>query len=170
MAEVASWLAMRPVYVRCANNWEAQRDPYILNGAAAYVRGEFSEHGRWIPGDHAVVAPPHCDEFMAIARAQSDGYEIDDLAFAVLVLTHESGHLRGWRRATLDSESEASTERWALRHVYAVARRIGLSHAAAAVVLWYAAEIHKQMSPSYLADDCRKPYVTPEGRLAGCGP
>ena len=168
--EVASWLAMRPVYAQCLNKWESERDFVILiEGAAAYVDGMFEQDGRWHPDDHMVVAYPICTWFNGLARGDADGFSANDVAFSVLVVVHESGHLRGWNRKTLVSDDEASTERWALRHVYAVAKRIGLSDEAAVFVLREAVVFHKRLPEEYHAEDCVKPYVDAAGVLRRCG-
>ena len=162
---------MRPVYAKCLNAWESSKD-FVVAGeqAAAYVEGFYEQDGRWHPDDHMNVAHPICRWFVALARGDARGLDMRDVAFSVLVVTHESGHLRGWDKRTLVSDSEASTQRWALRHVYAVAKRIGLSNAAAVLVLRYAVQSHMRLPAAYHAADCQRPYVTPEGRLEGCGP
>ncbi len=163
MAEVASWLAMRPVYAKCLNRWEAARDfTIVFQDAAAYV-----EYGT----DFMVVAPPICEWFAALARGELYDYGVSDVqaAWSVLVLTHESGHLRDWNKATLNSMDEASTERWAMRHVYAVFSRLGLTHDRSIALLSIVAEIHRSMPDEYRAGDCRWPRVEND-RLVGCGP
>lgn len=167
--EVASWLAMRPVSAKCLNKWESEKDFVISSGAAAYVEGMYDVTGRWRPSREMVVAFPICNWFVAMARGDASGYSAPQVAFAVLVVTHESGHLRDWRRATLVSSDEASTQRWALRHVYAVSRRIGLSHDAAVLVLRYAVLFHRDLPPAYHANNCRRPWVDAAGLLRDCG-
>lgn len=169
ITEVVRWLSMRDdVYAKCLTKRDVESDPIILTGASAYVSGTYDTHGRWRPNNHTVIAPPLCHDFLALQRGRAEGRNAHDLAFAVLVVTHESGHLRDWDRASLDSESESSTERWALRHFYAVARRIGLTHDAAIFLLGYAVKVHRLLPPSYKAGNCKWPRVE-GGRLVNCG-
>lgn len=168
--EVATWLAMRPVTAKCLNKWESDRDFVIaVEGAAAYVEGFYDQGGTWLPDDHMVVATPICKQFAALASGDTEGYDFAELAFSVLVVTHESGHLRGWRKKTLTSDSESSTERWALRHIYAVSRHIGLSPEAAVLVLRFTVQAHRDLPEQYHAWNCKLPYVDEEGRLQKCG-
>lgn len=111
LSAVASWLAQRPVTVRCLTAWESERDFVIaVAGAAAYV--EFAADGG--PEDFTVVAWPWCDVLQ-----RPEAYGPKRFATAVLILVHESGHMRG--RNFPQWDDEAAVNCWAARRAGAVA-------------------------------------------------
>lgn len=145
---------MRDVSVRCQTPAESASDVHILLGASAYVPGYLDARGRWHPDDYTVFAHGLCETLDAIIADDATGYSLDDLAWAVLVLTHESGHLRGHRW----SADEAKTECWAIRHVGYVAHRLGIvDEAARRLFVAQAVRIHRSLSAEYRLAGCRLP-------------
>lgn len=159
---VASWLAQRPVTVRCLNEREADSDPAIVFGAAAYVPGVEDTRGRWRPDDYAVFSPGLCEAILSLYGGQPVPFR--SLAWAVLVLAHESGHLRGHRWAA----DESLTERWALRHYRYVALRLGMTQEQARRALAIAIRHHRALPDEYLDSRCRSPSLDSAGTLTGC--
>jgi len=116
--DVASWLAGRPVTVRCFTAYESSKDPTIsFWGASAYVEIEVDPETKQPirPKDFTVVAHPICDDIWA-----SSGVPTKDFAWAVLVIVHESGHLRGAQFPLWYDEGLVNC--WALRRSVAVAQ------------------------------------------------
>lgn len=149
--EISSWLAMRPTSIHCLTKKEAKSDYNIVErGADAYVDGTYDSKGRWHPGDFAVFNYGLCEQLVKPTS-------VPFFSWAVLVITHESGHLRD---ATW-SESEAKTQCWAIRHVRFVVARMGYDSGIQNLVLSFALKYHKAMSPVYLLDSCRLPKVNP---------
>lgn len=146
--EVASWLAQRPVTVRCLTKWESDRD-FIISGlgAAAYV--DFAPDGG--PEDYTVVAWPWCDVLI-----HPKAYGPKRFAIAVLIITHESGHLRGATFPTWDDE--ASVNCWAARRAGAVAElHFGLPPQARPwfdALIW---RIYSGQPPEYRFSACKRP-------------
>lgn len=151
----ASWLAMRDVSVRCLTPEETANDPLIVfYGAVAYVDGWVELDGRWHPGDNAVFKHGICETLLALLAWDARPYTVSDLAWALLVLAHESGHLRGheW------SGSEALTECWAIRHVGYVAAWFGVSDPAARrLIVALAVAHHRSLPIEYQLDSCKLP-------------
>ena len=151
--ETVSWLAQRPVTVRCLSPTEAAEDYHLsVLGWLAYVDGRYV-NDRFIPGNVATLTPKVCWPLLAIGRRYSSVYTTSEVALALLVLTHESGHLRGrgW--------SEAQTQCWAIRHVGYVARRLGVSASELPAVLAAALEWDARLPDSYRLPGCVRPRV-----------
>jgi hypothetical protein len=163
--ETASWLAMRDVHVHCLTPKEGEADPAISAwGASAYVEGWVDRHGAWHPYNYTTFAPGLCEQVMAVVRGDLTTFSIPDLAWAVLVITHESGHLRGHRW----SAYEDKTQNWALRHFVPTAVHLGLDEATArSLLLPEAVKWHLSMPPEYRGPGCMKPKVV-DGFLKGC--
>jgi hypothetical protein len=163
---VASWLAMRPVHIRCLDEEETAQDPIIqFYGASAYVEGrEGPPWGRWRPKDYSTFAFPICEPLLHMVRGNYDAYPRDELAWSILVLAHESGHLRGHRWAT----SEALTQRWALRHFVYTAIQLGAEEPLARELLRSAVFWHRKLDDEYKAHGCKKPWVNASGHLQNC--
>ena len=164
---VASWLAGRTVYVRCLTPRESRDDP-IINawGASAYVEGDRDRLNRWRPFDYTVFAHGHCGPLRSLLRRDLLDYSMQDYAWAVLVLVHESGHLKGHRW----SSDEALTQTWALRHFVYAAMRLNVSEEEARELLRLAVAIHLDQPSEYRAPECSKPWVDELGRLQDCQP
>lgn len=154
---VASWLALRPVEVRCLTQEESDADMNIaIWGAAAYVD---VIDGR--PSDYAVFSYGLCEKLLSII----DGswryrYTLSSLGWAVLVIAHESGHLRGhdwWL-------SESRTNCWALRHVRYTALRLGVSDDLALGIRSWALWWYLHQPPEYQLEGCNLPSLDPGER------
>lgn len=147
----ASWLAQRPAEVRCYTQEEADQDVALtLFGAAAYV--DVTPDG---PSEYTVFSPGLCEKLLSIRDGSWRGrYSLSALAWAVLVLTHESGHLRGWAWWT----SEAKTNCWALRHVRYTALRLGASDDLSLGIRSWAVYWYRQQPPEYRLAGCRIPF------------
>lgn len=144
---VASWLAQREVTVRCLTKYESERDFVISGfGAAAYV--DFAPDGG--PADFTVVGWPWCDVLIHPER-----YGPKRFAIAVLILVHESGHLRGSNFPQWDDEALVNC--WAARRAGAVAQlRFGLSTEARP---WFEAliwRIYSAQPEAYRFSACKK--------------
>lgn len=148
----ASWLAQRPVTVRCLTAAEAEADMAIqLFGAAAYV--EITPDGG--PENYTVFDHGLCEKLLAVKDDSWRGrYSLSAIAWAVLVLTHESGHLRGWAWWT----SEARTNCWALRHARYVALRLGASDDLSYGIRSWAVYWYRKQPPDYRLAGCRIPF------------
>lgn len=153
---IASWLAMRPVEIRCLTKEESEQDSYIAAyGAAAYVLGEEDERG-WHPVNYAVFSYGHCEPLLAYLSGDASAWTLDDVAWAILVLTHESGHLRGHRW----SASEAQTQCWAMRHYRYVAQRLGVTDPAIlSLMVRRALYWHSRMPTEYQLRGCALPVA-----------
>lgn len=160
--ETASWLALRKVEVRCLSAKEALDDFYILLGATGYVEGTVDRRNHWHPVSYTVLAPGICEA--ALDHVDELVYTKPDRAWAILAVTHESGHLRGHRW----SEDEAKTERWALRHFVAVAVHLGIPEPQARYLLKLAVRQHRKLNPEYHDPRCERPWVDDAGVLRNC--
>ncbi len=147
--ETASWLAGRPVTVHCLSRAEEAAD-----GTMAIAYGYVWFNGT-MPDDHMTVGHDICGPLL---RWLKDGVHNTvewRLALAVMVLTHESGHLRGMR-------DEAVTQCWAIRHVYYVARHLGFGEREARWIRNIALRIdasHNRNYPEYDLPGCKRPVV-----------
>lgn len=161
----ASWLALRKVSVHCLTPEEARSDyAMVIWGADAYVEGAVDYYGRWHPKDFTVFNYGICETLIALSEGKAGQYSLSQLALALMVLTHESGHLRGHRW----SESEAETQRWALRHVVYTAKRFGIGEPAARLILYHAIKLHNQLSDDYKHPNCAHPSQDKQGLLKNC--
>ena len=152
--DLASWLAMRQVSVQCLTPAEADFDLVILWGASAYVQGWFDTRGNWHPGKSATFGPGICEALSALQNGRAAKYSVSDLARAILIFTHEAGHLRGHRW----SANESKTECWAVRHVGYVAARLGVTNPIARRMLVYeAVQRHLRLPSVYLSSPCQLP-------------
>lgn len=153
--ETASWIAQRPVEVRCQTKYESENDPTIFFwGAEAYVNVA-PEGG---PEYYTVFRHGLCEQLLALHDGSWLGrYKARDVAWAVLVIAHESKHMRGGDVWT----DEAITNCWAIRHVRYTALHLlapfGLSvqlrdHA----IMWF----HRQPAP-YNPSWCKLPVGAP---------
>lgn len=149
--EVAGWLAQRPAEVRCLTPAETLTDPVIsFWGASAYV--EIVDDR---PSQHTVFGHGLCEKLLALHDGSWQGrYSLSGVAWAVLALTHESGHLRGWAWW----KSEAKVNCWALRHVRYTAERLGASPDLAWAMRSWAFYWYRKQPPEYRLAGCRVPY------------
>jgi len=152
---VASRLAGRTVYVHCLTKKESDLDPNIsFWGAAAYVEGTVDPiTGRWHPVDYTVFSHGICEDLILLAaQGPFDGHNAYDLAWAVIVLTHESGHLKG----ALWSQSELLTHCWAYQHLRATMNMLKLPKAWQDILYGLALDIQANDMPAeYQFDNCQ---------------
>lgn len=163
--ETASALSGRKVTIRCLNAKESKEDFVINDGAAAYVEGVIDQDGKWWPEDYATFAWGICKGLMRLHKWDAGAETVPDLSFYILVLVHESGHLKGevW------GQNEALTQRWALKQIKRVSMEyFGLSPEAAILVLRYAVYWHLRLPITYKAPGCVAPFVDAKGNLQGC--
>lgn len=116
LSEIASWLAQKPVTVRCLTADEAANDStVVIYGAQAYVPLDFGK-----PASYTVVAPPVCDVLDKLLLGDVYSERGGVMAWSVMVITHESGHLRG----SLFPEwwDEGNVNCWAVRRATSVAQ------------------------------------------------
>ena len=146
--EATAWLAQREAYVHCSTVEETENDA-VLQVALAYV-----EKGK----NYTVYRYGICETI-----DHPENYLPPEVALAVLVMTHESGHLRDW------SWSEGRTERWALRH-FVVATQITLQYTEfqARSLLRYAVAEHNALPEDYRPPGCSAPWVDATQHLRDC--
>jgi hypothetical protein len=167
--ETSSWLAMDDVFVECQTPEDTEADLIMGGGTGvlAYVPGWRGPKGGWHPYPYAVFSAGICENFMSINSTYWEEYAIQDQAEALLVLTHEAGHMRGvwW------SGDEARTECWAIRHVGYASDHIGVTDPIRRreLVSW-AVWVHQTiLGPNYHLPGCRLPPHDPVALLAGRG-
>ena len=146
----ASWLAQRPVEVRCLSKWESEHDPIIsFWGAEAYVFD--TEDGR--PENYTIVAYPWCKVLRALRVGRAEAWSSWHIVVAVLVITHESGHMRGSSFPAW--EDEALVNCWATRRAAAVAvLRFGIPETAMPAFNNILAGIYRQQPSEYRLPGC----------------
>lgn len=154
--DIASDLADRQVFVRCLTAEESQADENIYFwGASGYVEGITDPAtGRWTPKRYTVFAYGICEALWGIGTGDLRGFTVDDVAWAILVIVHESGHLRGasW------SGSEALTQCWAMRNFRRTTALLGITDPEIqTLLLWFALQIHKKMPAEYRIPSCHLP-------------
>jgi hypothetical protein len=144
---VASTFAMRPVSVLCYGADEPG-SPYDL-GAWGYVRKPLRKAHR------AHLDADLCDGALDINGADT---EVWQRALGVLVLVHESYHLRRWGAAG----DEAKVECKAIRHVKVGARMLGASESTVEELWPFALASHYRLAEFrvWLTDE--RPYYDPD--------
>lgn len=159
---VASWLSQKPVTVRCYNARESAQDNYIgFWGASAYVLVD-EIIGR--PYNYTVVAWPICEDLRSF-RAGNAGITTASV-WSVLVIVHESGHMRGGGFPFWALEDRVNV--WAIKRAYAVAvLKFGLADNIFAkfafnrVVL----DIYLGQPSGYRMPECEHPELTDKGDI-----
>lgn len=157
---VASRLAGKKVRVECADaQTEANDFMFAVYGVEGYVEGAYA-WGRWIPKPVAYFRGVHCDNLVAALRGDLSGVFFHDFAWSLLVLVHESGHLKGAKW----SGDEAETQCWAMQHARAGLRMLGFREEAQwKLVLYELLLIHKfELASQYQLQSCQLPSL-PEG-------
>lgn len=148
LGEVASFVARRPVQVRCEDFSEGN---VVEPGGVVQFNGER-------PANFARVRPDVCSQLVHFIRAPRTVHacfmaadcdsRVLQVAQALTVLAHESVHLRGLR-------NEAVVQCYAMQAVPAVARTLGApiedGRALAAIEYVYA---YPQMPSAYRSADC----------------
>ncbi len=146
--ETASWLAGRPVTVHCLNRAEEAADGTMAL-AYGYVMFDVNNH----PGDYMTVGHDVCGPLLRYLKDGIRNVKEWRLAVAIMVLTHEAGHLRGM-------SNEARTQCWAIRHVYYVALHLGFSKSEARWITDIAVRFdanHNRKYPEYDLPGCMRP-------------
>ena len=163
---IASWLAMREVQIECQTQEESDEDLHIASGALAYVPGYLDANGRWHPWSYSVFSAGICESIMALNAHDTDISD-GDIALGFLVLTHESGHLRGWKWAG----DESRTECWAIRHVGYVFAQWGVTDPARRyeLVSWAVWHHTWDLGPEYHRGHCKLPPHDPVPFSSGRG-
>lgn len=152
---VASELAGRESYVHCLTKTESEMDFIIaFYGATAYVK--YAPNGKDLENQtyftHGV-----CEGLMALKRGDVREYKVEELAWYVLVITHESGHMKNLKW----SHSEALTQCWAMKQFSQVAaNHFGVVDPDVNRLLTaFAVKIHKSLDSSYQLKGCDLPDV-----------
>jgi hypothetical protein len=159
LAEIASWIAGRPVAIHCPGTLERLTELSPHDGSVA-----FSAEGR--PADHAELSGATCsylaefddraarNEFDCLAGDTRCPRDIEQTAVAVNVLTHESYHLAGHR-------SEAVVQCYAMQRNAEAARMLGATaEQASAVARFIYEHVYPALPQEYRSSDChdRGPY------------
>jgi hypothetical protein len=151
---VASVLAMRPVQIDCPDQTDWNADSLAAHDwdYVIFYGGQ--------PADSARVDPLICSGALAIpgaAAGQPTGLDDWQLAIAVLIIAHESYHLRKW---SLNAD-EAAVECRAIRHFTTTVQLLGGTHALAERLLPWALAFHFRMAalhPEYRSPRCKPPW------------
>lgn len=107
--------------IHCLTQLETEKDPVIVYGAYAYVNYNSMGLG---PEDYTVFMNPACNIIKDLWRGKSYMWTWNDTVFAVLAVTHESGHLRG--RSWPMWNDEGQVNMWALKRSWPVALKFGM--------------------------------------------
>lgn len=150
---IASKLAGRKVTIHCLTKREAKLDLMISLGASAYVNGWTDPvTGRWRPDNYAVFDYGICQKLTRLASGKPlDGHNAYDLVWAIIVITHESGHLKG----APFSHSESFTQCWTFQHLRATMRMLGRPKAEHDLLYGLAWDLQQAMPPPYQFTDCK---------------
>lgn len=138
-------LAGRPAEAHCPTTPEWREDGHTDTWAFVYLGDDFTTVDPWL-----------CWQVVRYL-GRDPTVKFEDVAFGILVLTHESFHIRnaGWK-----SGDEAQTECWAIRHVRVAARLLGLDEAQAKAVLYFALRsdaLLRRRVPRYDLPSCVRP-------------
>lgn len=151
---IASTLAGRKVSIHCLSKREAKQDVVISGwGASGYVNGINDPWtGAWFPDNYATFAPGVCEALRGIAAGNASKYTVDDVVWATIVITHESGHLKGAKW----SANEAKTQCWAMKHLASTWNMLGITKdPAMREFLWgWAIAVHRALPAQYLDSPC----------------
>ena len=148
-SSVGSELARKQVEVRC---WSESEWSRVVGEWGAYIGtndiGAFAQPAT----DRASLAPETCRVLVGFAyehERPARGDALDDVAYAVGVLAHESEHLLS------PAASEAETECYGMQEVRRVARRLGADAAYAnrlATRYWF--ELYPSEPAGYRSGEC----------------
>jgi len=164
LSAVASELAGRPVHVRCESFWHSIVNvggnlgdvPFPNGRAAAYThvtRGMCKELARF-------RSRPEAPELACLAQfdwsrftgsgdpaATACSEQANDMAEALVTLTHESMHMRGWT-------DEAIAQCYAVQEVAYTVEQLGGSRQEAAAVASYMLSLQSFMPTDYQSSEC----------------
>jgi hypothetical protein len=149
----AAVFAMREAEVRCPSMEEWIRDPIWGTAPNPSRAWGYTD----MVNDHIVLHPALCAGALAVA---DPGIPHWQRATGVLVLVHESYHMRLWSRR----RNEAKVECQAIRHFKVGARLLGASPELANELLPHALAAHARMErlyPEYRDDKCKVPLWAP---------
>jgi hypothetical protein len=152
--QVASVFALRTVDVRCPTMQEWVSDPIWGNDPNPERAWGYTD----IVDDFSVVDPMLCAGALGVTDLTLPSWQ---RATGVLVLVHESFHLRHWP----GRYSEAKVECQAIRHFLQGAQLLGASPALANNLLPNALAAHNWMVreyPNYFNPKCKLPVWKPE--------
>jgi hypothetical protein len=150
--EVAAVFALRPVDVRCPTMEEWVSDPIWGNAPNPQRAWGYTD----MINDFSVIQPLLCTGAAAVTDQALPAWQ---RAAGVLVLVHESYHLRHWR----GRYSEAKVECQAIRHFRQGAELLGASADLTNDLLPYALAAHDRMVrlyPNYRDRACKLPLWT----------
>jgi hypothetical protein len=151
--QVASTFALRPVDVRCPTMQEWVGDSIWGNGPNPQRAWGYTD----MINDFSVIQPLLCAGAAAVTDPAVPAWQ---RATGVLVLVHESYHLRRWKWR----RSEPRVECQAIRHFVAGAELLGAPPELADDLLPYALAAHASMTrlfPNYDDRRCKLPLWTP---------
>ena len=164
LSALASELAGRPVHVRCESFWHSIVNvdgnlgdvPFPNGRAASYThvtRGMCKELARF-------RSRPEAPELACLAQmdwnrftgsgdpaATACSEQANDMAEALVTLTHESMHMRGWA-------DEAYAQCYALQEIAFTVERLGGSRQEAAAVASYLLSLQPFMPTDYQSSEC----------------
>jgi hypothetical protein len=153
LAEIASWIAGRPVSIHCPSTLERLTEVSPHDGSVA-----FSADGR--PADYADLSGATCaylkdfddrtasDELDCLVRSVRCPRDVEQTAVAVNVLTHESYHLAGHR-------SESAVQCFAMQRNAEAARLLGASPEQADGIARFVYErVYPALPQEYRSSDC----------------
>lgn len=152
LAEVATVIAGRPVEIDCPGTFARLTEITPNDGSVL-----FSSDG--VPADEARLSSGTCDQLTSLLHSRVPGLdclaargecppEIEEVAVAVNVLSHEAWHLAGVRE-------EAVAQCYALQTNADTALRLGAGRAdAAAVADFVAREVQPALPPDYRTPEC----------------
>ena len=149
LESVASYFALRPAEVRCPSMEEWTSDPIWGTQPNPQRAWGYTD----MLNDHIVLHPALCAGALAVPDATVPAWQ---RAAGVLVLVHESYHLRRWKWR----RNEAKVECQAIRHFRTGAELLGASPELANDLLPYALAAHERMVrlfPNYLDPRCTLP-------------
>lgn len=141
---LASKFAMRPVTIECLTEEEDSTLSYAWGYTYLY----------W---DKAVVDAALCNAALAIADGAPEREPDWRMAVAVLVLVHESYHMRHWDLR----HSEAAVECRAIRHTRVAMRLLGADERLADRLMPWALATHWRIgavAPEYNSKTCKVPW------------
>jgi hypothetical protein len=162
LGAVATELTGRPVHVRCESlwHWLVNVDgnlgdvPFPDGRAAGYTnltRGMCGELDRFRSrSEHAelaCLAQHDWSRFRGEASALACSEQANDMAEALITLTHEAMHLRGWA-------DEAVAQCYALQEVAFTVERLGGSRVEGAAVADYMLALQPWMPTEYQSAEC----------------
>jgi hypothetical protein len=139
LGAVATQLAGRPVHVRCESFWHS------VVGVGGNLGDVPFPDGRAASYTH--VTRHMCDELARFRREPDRADLTHDMAEALITLTHESMHMRGWA-------DEAVAQCYAIQEVAFTVEQLGGSGEEGSKVAAYALAMQPYMPEEYQSSDC----------------